>query len=192
MNHKSGFLTFCFAFVPGAGQMYLGYMKRGVSLMAPFCAVAFIAAFLNMGIVAILLPVIWAYAFFDTFHLRSQTPEQVKANPDAYLYDLRSFMGESWDSIVRRRHGLLGGLLIFLGAYGLYTNFVRPWLWTLVHALRLSWLGELIDGLPTAIVAALLIALGIYLLRSPGKAQPDEDYTAFRGAPPKGDDKNNG
>lgn len=25
---KNGFLTFCFAFVPGAGQMYQGYMKQ--------------------------------------------------------------------------------------------------------------------------------------------------------------------
>ena len=26
---KNGFLTFCCAFVPGAGQMYQGYMKIG-------------------------------------------------------------------------------------------------------------------------------------------------------------------
>ena len=30
---KNGFLTFCCAFVPGAGQMYQGYMKRGLSLI---------------------------------------------------------------------------------------------------------------------------------------------------------------
>ena len=30
---KSMFLTFCFSFIPGAGQMYQGYMKRGLSLM---------------------------------------------------------------------------------------------------------------------------------------------------------------
>ena len=30
---KNGILTFLFAFVPGAGQMYQGYMKRGLSLI---------------------------------------------------------------------------------------------------------------------------------------------------------------
>ena len=30
---KNGFLTFCCAFIPGAGQMYQGYMKRGLSLI---------------------------------------------------------------------------------------------------------------------------------------------------------------
>ena len=30
MEHKNGILTFLFAWCPGAGQMYLGYMKRDV------------------------------------------------------------------------------------------------------------------------------------------------------------------
>ena len=31
---KNGLLTLLFAFIPGAGQMYQGYMKRGLSLIA--------------------------------------------------------------------------------------------------------------------------------------------------------------
>ena len=34
---KNGILTFIFAFCPGAGQMYQGYMKRGLSLLLAFC-----------------------------------------------------------------------------------------------------------------------------------------------------------
>lgn len=33
---KNGILTFLFAFCPGAGQMYQGYMKRGLSLITMF------------------------------------------------------------------------------------------------------------------------------------------------------------
>lgn len=29
--YKNGFLTLCFSFIPGAGQMYQGYMKRGLT-----------------------------------------------------------------------------------------------------------------------------------------------------------------
>lgn len=29
---KNGFLTFIFACIPGAGQMYYGYMQRGLSI----------------------------------------------------------------------------------------------------------------------------------------------------------------
>ena len=35
--------------VPGCGQMCLGYMKRGISQMIIFCALTFIAVFLEMG-----------------------------------------------------------------------------------------------------------------------------------------------
>ena len=43
---KNGILTFFFAFCPGAGQMYQGYMKRGLSLITMFCL--FVAAGVTM------------------------------------------------------------------------------------------------------------------------------------------------
>ena len=47
MQRKSGFLTFCFACLPGAGEMYLGYMKRGLSVMIAFWGLIFVASLLN-------------------------------------------------------------------------------------------------------------------------------------------------
>ena len=58
MQRKSGFLTFCFACLPGAGEMYLGYMKRGLSVMIAFWGLIFVASLLNMGILGILAPII--------------------------------------------------------------------------------------------------------------------------------------
>ena len=39
---KNGFLTFCCAFIPGAGQMYQGYMKRGLSLILTACCIGMV------------------------------------------------------------------------------------------------------------------------------------------------------
>ena len=36
---KNGILTLLFAFIPGAGQMYQGYMKRGLSLVLMAAAI---------------------------------------------------------------------------------------------------------------------------------------------------------
>ena len=69
---KNLFFTFCFSFIPGAGQMYQAYMKRGVSLMslfAVFCAITFST---SMPIFAIPLPIIYAYSFFDTYNIRNK------------------------------------------------------------------------------------------------------------------------
>lgn len=76
---KSRILTFLFALWPGAGQMYLGYMKRGVSLMGIFCLLISITGFLNLSFLFFLLPVIWFYAFFDTLNLRSMSYEFLPA-----------------------------------------------------------------------------------------------------------------
>ena len=48
---KNGILTFIFAFCPGAGQMYQGYMKRGLSLITMFCL--FIMAGMMTGLDAL-------------------------------------------------------------------------------------------------------------------------------------------
>ena len=44
---KNGFLTFCCAFIPGAGQMYQGYMKRGLSLILTACLIGMVSSLLN-------------------------------------------------------------------------------------------------------------------------------------------------
>ena len=65
---RNKFLVFCFAFVPGAGQMYLGMMKKGLVIMSVFWTVIAVAVMLNLGVLCVFLPIIWFYAFFDTFN----------------------------------------------------------------------------------------------------------------------------
>ena len=54
---KNGFLTFCCAFIPGAGQMYQGYMKRGLSLILTACCIGMVGVLLAP--VLLLLVVLW-------------------------------------------------------------------------------------------------------------------------------------
>lgn len=64
---KNAFLTFLFACIPGAGQMYYGYMRRGLSLIVMCCVAAGVGSILPPIMLAV--PVIWMYAFFDTYDL---------------------------------------------------------------------------------------------------------------------------
>ena len=68
---KSKFLTFFWSLLPGAGQMYLGLMRRGVSLMALFFGAIAVSGWLNIGLFLFAIPVIWFYAFFDSMNLGS-------------------------------------------------------------------------------------------------------------------------
>ena len=174
---KSLFLTFCFACCPGAGQMYLGYTKRGASIMLAFFALFGLSAFLNLWLVSVILPVIWFFAFFDTFAIRNATPEELAAKPDCFLYDLPGI-----EDLSNKYHVALGWVFIFIGLYALYNNLFMPVMANVLDMLPydLWWLWNLFYEIPTFIVAVLIILVGVRLIR--GKKQPpDDDVITFQG-----------
>ena len=48
-NKKNAFWRFIFSLMPGAGEMYMGFLKMGVSIMGLFLLIAFIASSLGLG-----------------------------------------------------------------------------------------------------------------------------------------------
>ena len=87
---KNGILPLLFALIPGAGEMYQGYMKRGLSLITMFCLSTFLGAWTQIAIFYIGAPIIYMYSFFDTFNLRAQIGLDA-APADDYLihFDMR-------------------------------------------------------------------------------------------------------
>ena len=126
---KNGILTFIFAFCPGAGQMYQGYMKRGLSLILTACCIGMVSSLLNP--VLLLLVVVWMYSFFDTFNLRAQIIADT-APEDDYLVHFdpcdRRLARALLDS-----HKLVGWLLIAFGALIAYQNLIMNTLGDLVY-----------------------------------------------------------
>ena len=119
---KNGILTLLFAFIPGAGQMYQGYMKRGLSLITMFCLFIIVGSTTGLDALVVGCIVVYMYSFFDTLNLRAQLAAE-KAPEDDYLvhfnwHDARmtQFMGES--------HKLVGWGLIALGAIVFYNNII--------------------------------------------------------------------
>lgn len=66
------FWGFVFSLIPGAGQMYLGIMNRGVQLMIAFLiGIVYVAEFnFGTGIFAVLIGIVWFYSFFDYLFIR--------------------------------------------------------------------------------------------------------------------------
>ena len=78
-NKKSRFWTFIFSMIPGAGEMYMGFFKHGISVMALFWLIVAIATFINLGALIFLLPIIWFYSFFYVHNLKN-LPDEAAAN----------------------------------------------------------------------------------------------------------------
>lgn len=189
---KNGILTFLFAFVPGAGQMYQGYMKRGLSLITLFFLC--IMAGMLLDPLALTALIVWMYSFFDTFNLRAQFIAGT-APADDYLVHFNT-KDARLTLFFRDSHKLVGWALIALGAMVAYQNIIMRvlgdvmWRWGQNNAFfRAVYL--MLEQLPEVVVCVALIICGLWLVRGPkGKKvhrrEPeeteDEDFREYTAA----------
>ena len=175
---KNGILTFLFAFIPGAGQMYQGYMKRGLSLILMCCAICMVAALISPA--AFFLIVVWMYSFFDTFNLRAQIATGT-APTDDYLvhFDPKD---KRLVQMMLDSHKLVGWALIAFGVLIAYENILMNalndlmWRWGQNNPFfRAFYL--VMDQLPQVVVCVALIVCGIWLVKGPkaGRKNPSDD-----------------
>ncbi len=200
---KNGILTFLFAFVPGAGQMYQGYMKRGLSLITMFCL--FIMAGMMTGLDPLIMGclIVYMYSFFDTFNLRAQIVAD-NAPEDDYLVHF-NWQDERMQKFMMDSHKLLGWALIALGAMAAYENIIMRvlgdvmWRWGQNNPFfRAVYL--MLDELPQIVACVALVVCGLWLVRGPKgkknrkKPEPpqDEDFTEYTAADPAAPDEDAG
>ena len=75
-KQKRGFWLFIFSLIPGAGEMYMGFKKQGISIMLLFWGAIALASITGLGWLAMFLPVIWFYSFFNVHNLKSLSEEE--------------------------------------------------------------------------------------------------------------------
>ena len=199
---KNGILTLLFAFVPGAGQMYQGYMKRGLSLITLFC-VGIMAGVLLLEPLAIPALIVWMYSFCDTFNLRAQIIAE-NAPADDYLVHI-NWKDKRMQDFMMDSHKLLGWGLIALGAMVAYQNIIMRvfgdvmWRWGQNNPFfRAVYL--MLDELPEIVICVALIVCGLWLVRGPkgkkNRKKPelpqDEDFTEYTAADPAAPDEDAG
>ncbi len=171
---KSRFFAFLCAFCPGAAQMYLGYMRRGISLMAMFWGGMGLIAFFRLDFLSFLLPVVWFYSFFDGLNLRSMPYDpQVAASRDDYLFHISDFPRRRKD-FSDRKYRIAGIGCIALGGYMLYRTTIHDLLWDIIS--RFPFFGSFFRAVPSIFLALAIILLGIWLIRQEKLRLPDRHH----------------
>lgn len=170
------------ACVPGCGQMSQGYMKRGISQTIIVTAMIFVAVFLELGELAVLIAPLWLYSFFDSYNLRRQLREGT-APEDDFMFGLSDLDSQKLTRILSRRGSLIGWLLVVVGLYNVYRIFARRILGALAeHFPIFDWLYSLLVwDMPRILGTVLIIALGLWFIKGP--KGPKEDGPAC--PPPK-------
>ena len=161
---KNLFFTLCFSFCPGAGQMYQGYMKRGLSILIVFAIFAGLFATVGTPIFAIPLPVIFIYSFFDTFNIRSLIGSEDKLE-DKYIWEGNQLFDISKSLKSSNTKKIIGFALIFIGIYILLVNMLPNILYTLNLNVIARYINRLSSYFVPIAIALLSIFLGIKLIR---------------------------
>ncbi|MCQ2978280.1 MAG: hypothetical protein MJ245_00585 [Clostridia bacterium] len=113
---KNLFMTFVFSFIPGCGQMYQKYSKRGLSILIIAAICLTVSIMLDTFIFVLPFLVVEAYSFFDTFNLRNMTDKEREECVDDFVWNRESFKTLIPTGIVKSNKAV-GLLLIIIGLY---------------------------------------------------------------------------
>lgn len=159
---KNKFLTFCFSLLPGAGEMYMGFMRTGVSLMLLFFLSLFIPVTLRLDVLSAVGLIVWFYGFFHANHLAGLSDTEFEQVKDEYLFGLDAIAGGR--DFVTKYQKWVAAALIFSGilllwntltdiAYGIFPRFVY-------EAMRVVG-----DYAPRIVIAIAIIFIGIKMIQ---------------------------
>lgn len=176
-NQKNRFWTFVLSLVPGAGEMYFGLYRQGVSLMLCFWALFILPMLLQISALSLLALVLWFYSFLHTHNLRSMPLEEFCQLEDCYIWENLS-MNFRWNQKYQR---IAAVVLIVLGCFLLWENLF-------------SWLGWYLSGplsnlvywLPRIALGVLVLLLGVWLITGKKREMnQEEDEPNYRDAGPR-------
>lgn len=172
-NKKSSLWRFFFSLIPGAGEMYMGFLKMGVSLMTLFIAVIFIASSLRLYALVVADIIVWFYSFFHVHNLASLSDEEFYSLEDKYLF-CTSDSTANQTELFRQNRKIVAGILIFAGIVMAWNGFlaileeILPW-----QTYRLlTYFGY---EIPRICVGCAIIILGILMIRGKKKTLDDAD-----------------
>lgn len=167
---KNRFLLFIFSWIPGAGEMYLGFMKMGVSILSIFVLLIMIAAYLDIGILALPIIVVYAFGFFHANNLGSLSDEEFYQIQDKFLFGIDEKEVSSLKSnMVGRYRRVLAIILICLGIATLWQtmdDFLRYFLGSDFYNRYIRDGMRMIGNqVPRFIIGFVIVWLGIKLIQ---------------------------
>lgn len=163
---KNRFWLFILSLWPGAGHMYMGFMKMGLSFMLGFMVLIAIVSITGINVFAVLPLTLYVYSFFHANNIGGMDDESFAALEDTYLFGFDG-IGNQKMKIDQKRKKAVAAALIVIGLYMLWNTafeilrgiigWDNPILKAVYYIMR--------DDVPRAVIAVAIIWFGTMLLR---------------------------
>ena len=163
-KRKNRFFTFIFSCLPGAAEMYMGFMKNGLTLMIffflSFVPIVFFSSFeflMALGLV------IWFFGFFHARNYASMTDTEFDAMEDRYIWEEFPELGNIRiaNTTVKK---VIAAILIILGCgqlwryfSGIIYNLIPQNIWNDTY--------PVVECIPSVAIALLFITVGVLMVR---------------------------
>lgn len=179
---KNRFLLFCISWLPGCGEMYLGFMKRGVSLLTLFALGVMLAGITNMGVLSMIPMILWAYSLFEANNLGSLPDDQFNSVEDKYLFGLDEVEMHSIKNSLMGKYRKAVAVVVILLGLNLLWNVICDILFDIFEVFGVSDYFYLLtyhvgDSVTRIVIGIVIIWFGIRLIRGK-KVELDESEKA--------------
>lgn len=167
IRKKNRFLTFIFSFIPGAGEMYMGFFKQGASIMLVAFGIIAVTGMLEMGPLIAILPVLWCYSFFHVHALASAPDEEFYSLEDRYIFN---FKDDDVNGLLHssKAQKIFAVILIIIGVSSIW-QMIENILSSVIPGYWESGIRYVFSSVPQLVIGLLIIAAGVYLIK--GKKQ---------------------
>ncbi|HEX2938197.1 MAG TPA: hypothetical protein VHO66_04685 [Ruminiclostridium sp.] len=159
---RSKFLTVIFSFLPGAGHMFMGFMKMGLSLMVPFFLIIFLSSWLELGPLMFIIPLLCFYSFFDAVNKCFASDEQFSQFKDKYLFSAGQL--PKINALLFGKARLIAGILILITGLFIIINSLIDYFSPFISPTVMQLIGTTAQLLPRIIVSLVIISVGVYLI----------------------------
>lgn len=163
---KSRFWLFLFSLFPGAGHMYLGLMRMGLSFMFGFMLSVALMNITGLDVLVVLPLTIYIYSFFHANNIGGMDDEAFAALEDEYLLGFGDIDRDRF-RLDQRNRNLAAAVLIILGicmlwnvGFGMVRDYIgwdNPVIKAIYYTMR--------DDVPRVVIAIAIIWFGVTLLR---------------------------
>lgn len=159
---RSGLFRFILSFLPGAGEMYMGFMKMGVTLMGVFFGLIAVSSFLGFGALLFVDVIVWFYSFFHVHNLAGMPDGEFQAVEDDYLIHLEQLSEQLKASPEKTKKVLsialivLGVVLVYQGMESILMAYLPEWIF--------SAFSKIFYHVPKILIGAAIIYLGVRMI----------------------------
>lgn len=169
---KNRFWLFVFSLCPGAGHMYMGFMRMGLSFLLGFMTMVAVIAYTQIDVLAVFPAVLYIYSFFHANNIGGLDDEQFAAMEDEYLFGIGD-MGYDRFLVDKKNRSIAAAVLIIMGitmlwrvGFGIlrdYINLDNFYVKAIFYTMK--------NDIPRVVIAIIIIWFGVRMLR--GKREND-------------------